>query len=59
MEVIPIFKGTSVCYIWPVRDIPMSLVDIGTSGRGEVAVLLSLFSIYVSKLYNRENGRCG
>jgi hypothetical protein len=26
-------KGTSVCYIWPVCDISVSLAYIGTSGR--------------------------
>jgi hypothetical protein len=32
-------EGTSVCYIWPARDISLSLAYIGTPGRGEVAVL--------------------
>jgi hypothetical protein len=45
-------KGTSVSYIWLVHDILMSLAYIGTSGRGEVAALIS-FCIHVSKLFLR------
>jgi hypothetical protein len=44
--------GTSVCYIWLARDISMSLAYIGMLGR-EVAVLVSLFSIHMSKLYKQ------
>jgi hypothetical protein len=46
-------KSTSVRHIWPERDISMSLAYIGTSGREEVAALVSLLSIHVSKLYKR------
>jgi hypothetical protein len=44
--------GTSVCY---ASDISMSRAHIGMSDR-EVAVLVSLFSIHVSKLHRK--GRC-
>jgi hypothetical protein len=44
--------GTSVCYIWPACNISISLAYVGTSGR-EVAAVVSLFSIQVSKLYKR------
>jgi hypothetical protein len=43
-------KRTSACYMWPVHDISMSLAYIGKSG-GEVAMLVPLFSIHMSKLY--------
>jgi hypothetical protein len=40
------------CYIWPASDNSMSLAYVGTLG-GEVAALVSLFSVHVSELYER------
>jgi hypothetical protein len=45
-------------YIWSARFISISLAYIGTSGRGEVASLVPLFSIHVPKLYKRKHGLC-
>jgi hypothetical protein len=40
-------------FLWPARDISMYLPCIGTSGRGEVCAVVSLFYSHVSKLYRR------
>jgi hypothetical protein len=48
-----VIKGTSVCYIWPTRDISMSLTHIGMLGKRKIATLVSLFSIYMYPLYKQ------
>jgi hypothetical protein len=42
-------ESTSVCYIWPARDILMSLAYVATSGTGEVAALVSLCLSFTSE----------
>jgi hypothetical protein len=51
-------KCRIVCYIWPACDISMWIANIGTSGRGEVTALVSLFASHVSKRTSEQNGRC-
>lgn len=50
-------KYSSVCYIWHMCNISISLSYIGMLGREEVARLIS-FSIHVSKLYKCLTGHC-